>query len=60
MEGKYRRKGHLRAGFVFATPWTVAHQAPSNSPGKNTGVGCHFLLQGIFPVQGSDLRLLHQ
>ena len=22
-----------------------------NSPGKNTGVGCHFLLQGIFPTQ---------
>ena len=32
-----------------ATPWTVAHQAPLcpwNVPGKNTGVGCHFLLQG--------------
>ena len=28
-------------------------------PGKNTGVGCHFLLQGIFPTQGSNLRLLH-
>ena len=23
-------------------------------PGKNTGVGCHFLLQGIFPSQGSN------
>ena len=23
-----------------------------DSPGKNTGVGCHFLLQGIFPTQG--------
>ena len=28
-------------------------------PGKNTGVGCHFLLQGIFPTQGSNTRLLH-
>ena len=28
-------------------------------PGKNTGVGCHFLLQGIFPPQGSNLSLLH-
>ena len=27
-------------------------------PGKNTGVGCHFLLQGIFPTQGSNMRLL--
>ena len=26
---------------------------------KNTGVGCHFLLQGIFPTQGSKLGLLH-
>ena len=30
-----------------------------NSPGKNTGVGCHFLLQGIFPTQGLNLGLLH-
>ena len=28
-------------------------------PGKNTGVGCHFLLQGIFPTRGSNLGLLH-
>ena len=27
--------------------------------GKNTGVGCHFLLQGIFLTQGSNPRLLH-
>ena len=26
--------------------------------GKNTGVDCHFLLQGIFPTQGSNLSLL--
>ena len=34
-----------------------------DSPGKNTGVGCHSLLQGIFPTQGliqSLLCLLHQ
>ena len=28
------------------------------SPGKNTGVGCHFLLQGIFLAQGLNLHLL--
>ena len=28
-------------------------------PGKNTGVGCHFLLQGIFPTQESNLCLLY-
>ena len=32
---------------------------PWNFPGKNTGVNCHFLLQGIFLTQESDLRLLH-
>ena len=31
---------------------------PWNSPGKNTGVGCHFLLQGIFPTQVSTSHLL--
>ena len=30
-----------------------------DSPGKNTGVGCHALLQGIFPIQGSNPGLLH-
>ena len=29
-----------------------------DSPGKNTGVGCHALFQGIFPNQGSNLCLL--
>ena len=57
------------------TPWTAAHQAslsisnsrslpklllcPWNSPGKNTEVGCHFLLQVIFPTQESNPGLLH-
>ena len=30
-----------------------------DSPGKYTGVGCHFPLQGIFPTQGSNCGLLH-
>ena len=30
-----------------------------DSPGKNTGVGCHFLLQGTFLTQGLTLHLLH-
>ena len=29
-----------------------------DSPGKNTRVGCHYLLQGIFPTQGWNLPLL--
>ena len=32
---------------------------PWDFPGKNTGVGCHFLLQGIFLTQGSNLHLWH-
>ena len=31
---------------------------PRDFPGKNTGGGCHFLLQGISPIQGSNLDLL--
>ena len=38
------------------TPWTVPCQAPLSMgfPGKNAGVDCHFLFQGIFPTQGSN------
>ena len=45
---------------LFATSRTIARQAlcPYDSPGKNTGVGCHALHQGIFPTQGPDLHLL--
>ena len=35
----------------FLCPW--------NFPGKNTGVGYHSPLQGIFATQGSNLNLLH-
>ena len=47
--------------WFFVTPWTVTFQVlcPWNSPGKNIGASCHFLLQGIFPTQGSNLHLLH-
>ena len=45
----------------FANPQTVAGQAlyPWSFPGKTTGVGCHFLLQGILQTQGSYPCLLH-
>ena len=43
-----------------ATPGNVARPAPPfvRLPGKKTGVGCHFLHQGIFLTQGLNLRLL--
>ena len=34
---------------------TLCNSMDCNPPGKNTRVGCHFLLQGIFPTQGSNL-----
>ena len=53
----------LRHGQLFATPWTIAQSArllsPWDSPGKSIEVSCHFLLQGIFPTQGSNPHLLH-
>ena len=33
---------------LFVTPWTGGLLCPKDSPGKNTGVGCHALLQGSF------------
>ena len=35
---------------LFETPWLLC---PWNSPGKNIEVGCHSLLQGLFPTQGT-------
>ena len=51
----------LSSVWLFGTPWTVANRllCPRDLPGKNTGVSCHFLLQGIFPTQGSNSSLLH-
>ena len=47
--------------FTLMTPWTVGCWllCPWDSPGKNTEMSCHFLLQGISPAQGSNPGLLH-
>ena len=37
----------------------LGSSCPWDSPGKNTGVGGHALLQGIFPTQEVNLCLLH-
>ena len=46
---------------LLVTPWTVATRllCPWNSLGKNTVVGCHFLLHRIFLTQGLNPGLPH-
>ena len=56
---KVKLLSHAR---LFATPWIVACTkllCPWDFQGKSTGMGCHFLLQGIFPTQGSNRGLSH-
>ena len=62
IQSKWKWKVFLIPVWLFVTPWTVA--LPGSSvceilQGKNTGVGSHSLLQGIFPTQGSNLGLLY-
>ena len=40
--------------------YNLPGSSPWDSPGNNTGVGCYFLLQGIFLTQKLNLSLLHQ
>ena len=53
----FQQLSHVR---LFAAPWTVAHQVLCAWVFlvKNTGVGCYFLLQGIFSTQGLNVHLL--
>ena len=44
------RESHEQRSLEDYSPWGLSS--------KNTGVGCHFLLQGIFLTQGSNLHLL--
>ena len=45
-EEREKSFSHVR---LFGTTWTAVHQG--DSPGKNTGMGCHAFPQGIFPIQ---------
>ena len=51
----------LSGVLLVATPWTVAARllCSWDFPDKNTGVGCHFLFQGIFLTRRSYPCLLH-
>ena len=49
-----RKKAKMKSCSTLCNPMDCSPRllCPWDSPGKNTGVGCHFLLQGIFPTQG--------
>ena len=50
---------HLVVFDSFCNPMDCSRLlCPWDFPGKNTGGGCHFLLQGIFPTQASNPHLL--
>ena len=53
----YKRKVKITQS--FPTLWPHGLYSPWNSPSKNTGVGSHSLLQGIFPTQGLNPGLRH-
>ena len=48
-----------RGSFPPHELWPARLLCPWDFPGKNAGVGCHFLLQGIFPTQRFNPCLLH-
>ena len=50
-------KGKATHSSILA--WRIPWYSPWGSPGKNTGVGFHFLLWGIFPTQELNPGLLH-
>ena len=62
-QGSPSRLKRVSSSVVFdsETPWTVTCGllCPWDSPGKNTGMDCHSLLQRIFPTQGSNPGPLH-
>ena len=54
-------RGSSQPGIEPRSPALQVNSLPAEPPGKpkNTGVGCHALLQGIFPTQESNQGLLH-
>jgi len=49
---------HISHVQLCATPETAAHQNPWDSPGKNNGLGCHFLLQYMKVKSESEVAQL--
>ena len=59
-KGKQSWRAHT-SGFenIIKLQWPSRFLCPWDFPGKNTGVGCHFLLQEIFPTEGVNPGLPH-
>ena len=57
--GVKRSESHSVTWVRLQSLWLHGLYSPWNSPGQNTGVGSHSLLQGIFPTQGSNPGLPH-
>ena len=60
----FRIKVHVSRSIIPGSLWSHGLQpmrlfCPWDFPGKDAGMGCHFLLQRIFPTQGSNPGLLH-
>ena len=57
---RLKRKKKKEILWLFETILVTDHQVPLSMefPSKNAGVGCHFLLQGIFLAHGLNLGLL--
>ena len=62
LQGIYTSCSIIQLGLNLCNPMDYSPPrllCPCNFPRKNTGVGCHFLLQEIFPTQGWNPRLFH-
>ena len=55
----WQRVGHNWVTELNSTELKWKLLSPWDFPSKNTGMGCHALLQGIFSIQGSNPGLLH-
>ena len=58
VENDYAMLSCCRHVWLCKAPWTIARQASLwGTPSNNTRVGCHIILQRIFPTQGSNSHL---
>ena len=55
----YKSKCEMSTTKALKEKWNIFVTLASDFPGKNTGVDCHFFLQGIFTTLGSNPHLLH-